>query len=259
VDTDDLGATSTTTNNITGVPPIMRAFKRHSQRPATRTREVDGTIGVTFFPIFPQLSTMTHSDLQTLARWMSGQFDNLDQSQRDPAWFVALRLWCQPLPPTANAVLNNIAGTEGAIGLFVEQAPLPAGDKPYRQRLFLLCPAIADRAMTVEYFGFHDQRPYIGAGLEPSRLAMIDRDAIQTLNNAQFPLVRSGDRFVSRAEPDQVCSFKYGDQQGFVSLGFEISETQWLSFDQGIDPKNGQSQWGALMGPYELKKRESYA
>ncbi|TAF52785.1 MAG: chorismate mutase [Oscillatoriales cyanobacterium] len=201
---------------------------------------------------------MTHADLQTLARWMAGQFDNLEQSQRDPAWFVALRLWCQPLPPPANAVLNHVAGTEGAIGLFVEQAPLPAGDKPYRQRLFLLCPAIADRAAIIEYFGFQDQRPYIGAGLDPSRLAAINHDAIQTLNNARFPLLRSGDRFISRGESDQVCSFKYGEQQGHVSLGFEISATQWLSFDRGIDPQTGQGQWGALMGPYELKKREGY-
>ncbi|NJN60329.1 MAG: hypothetical protein HC795_01245 [Coleofasciculaceae cyanobacterium RL_1_1] len=178
---------------------------------------------------------MTNSDLHTLARWMTGQFDNLDQSQRDPAWFVALRLWCQPLPPTANVILNDIAGTEGAIGLFVEQAPLPAGDKPYRQRLFLLCPAIADHALTVEYFGFHDQRPYIGAGLDPSRLAAISHDAIQTLNNARFPLVRSviasspapipiksAPSTTATSRDTSVSDSKFRRRNGSVSIGASI-------------------------------------
>jgi hypothetical protein len=41
-------------------------------------------------------------------------------------------------------------------------------------------------------------------------------------------------------------------------LGFEASETQFLSYDRGVDPETGQSLWGAMMGPYRHRKRCSY-
>jgi len=198
------------------------------------------------------------ADIRTLATWMSGQFENGEQSRRDPAWFVGLRLWCRPLPDRANRALNAIAGTDAAIGLFVEQAPLPEANRPYRQRLFLLCPASDDRAAAVWYFGFNDPQPYIGAGTEPDKLDRLDRDDIQTLVNAEFPLVRSGGRFVSRADDDRVCSFAFGDRRGSVSLGFEIEANRWSSFDRGIDPETGRGLWGALMGPYVLTKQAAF-
>ena len=195
----------------------------------------------------------TATDIGTLADWMSGQFENRDQSQRDAAWFVALRLWCRPLPASANGALNAVAGTNDAVGLFVEQAPLPEANRPYRQRLFLLCPATAARPSRVWYFGLNDTAPYIGAGSEPAKLERLDLGDIQTLTNAEFPLVRSGARFASR-DDDRVCSFAFGDKRGHVNLGFEIGAGQWASCDRGIDPETGRGLWGALMGPYVFTK-----
>ena len=43
-----------------------------------------------------------------------------------------------------------------------------------------------------------------------------------------------------------------------VSLGFEATQEEFLSYDKGIDPTTGKAKWGAILGPYRFRKRQDF-
>ena len=224
-------------------------------------------------------SSLDPTSLATLANWMSGTFENLEQSRTNPTWFVALRWWCRPLPERVNAAIAKFAQAPGAIALFAEQAPLPDASRPYRQRLILLCPAIGVQPAYVRYFGFEQPLRWRGAGTQPELLEAIQPDDLQVLVNDRGNLTRSGDRFSSRLLNDQPCEIQADQKLIKVKLGFDISQvnrpnlppnlhhsnlnstqsnqamqTTWHNLDCGIDPDTDRPIWGAMMGAYELIK-----
>lgn len=200
------------------------------------------------------------SPLLTLAHYLAGEFDNREQAIAEPAWFVHLRLWHRPLSLFPDQSLT----------LFAEQASVVNLDNPYRQRLMRLGVASTDpQTLQVQYYSFKDPEAVAGAGQKPELLKAVTLEQIELLpgcvlkvasqdqveNSTRLP---EPQRFMASPLPDTQCSFIYQGETRYVALGFEVSSTEFFSYDKGIDPITGKALWGAIMGPYHYTKRENY-
>jgi CpeT/CpcT family (DUF1001) len=186
------------------------------------------------------------ADTPQLAQWLVGEFDNKAQSMEDPAWYVPLRLWHRPLP-------HRI---QGKLAVFAEQSNFLELEKPYRQRILAL-EKEGDR-LAVQFWAFKDPAKFRGAGANPSLLIEAIESALEPLPGCRLNVEFTGERYRAKPEPEARCCFNYDGKMRQVVLGFEASETQFLSYDRGVDPETGQSLWGAMMGPYRHQKRCSY-
>ncbi|MDY6941020.1 MAG: chromophore lyase CpcT/CpeT [Cyanobacteriota bacterium] len=185
--------------------------------------------------------------LTTLARWLAGKFDNQAQSFAQPAWFVHLHLWHRPLPVAIN----------GNIALFAEQASVASKNPPYRQRILELQP-ISSGEIRVQYWAFKEPQKFQGAGENPEMLVGLTVDALDDLPGCTLTAKWEQNRFIAQPKEGDLCYFQYLNQTRQVILGFEALEGQFKSFDRGVDPETGKGLWGALMGPYEFEKQQSY-
>jgi hypothetical protein len=186
------------------------------------------------------------ADTLQLAQWLVGEFDNKAQSMEDPAWYVPLRLWHRPLPHRIH----------GRIAIFAEQSNFLELEKPYRQRILVL-EKEGDR-FSVQFWAFKDPAQFRGAGANPTLLIDATESALEALPGCRLNVEFTGSLYQAKPEPDSRCCFTYDGTMRQVVLGFEASETQFLSYDRGVDPETGQSLWGAMMGPYRHRKRCSY-
>jgi hypothetical protein len=198
--------------------------------------------------------------LLTLAHYLAGEFDNHAQAIAEPAWFVHLRLWHRPLSLFPDESLT----------LFAEQASVVNLAHPYRQRIMHLEAGSTDpQTLKVQYYSFKHPDAVAGAGHNPELLNSLTLEQIELLPGCVLtitcpPLVESGtstaalSRFIASPPPDTLCSFRYQGETRYVSLGFEVSSTEFLSYDKGIELATGKALWGAMMGPYRYTKRESY-
>lgn len=200
------------------------------------------------------------TDLLTLAHYLAGEFDNREQAIAEPAWFVHLRLWHRPLSLFRDESLT----------LFAEQASVVNLDNPYRQRLLRLQVASANPlALQVQYYSFKDPDTIAGAGQKPELLNSVTLEQVELLPGCVLNVMSQNQaenstcseplrRFMASPLPDTQCSFIYQGETRYVSIGFEASSTEFLSYDKGIEPATGKALWGAIMGPYRYTKRESY-
>jgi hypothetical protein len=182
-----------------------------------------------------------------LAEWLVGEFDNQVQSRADPTWYVPLRLWHRPLPHCI----------QGKVAIFAEQSNFLALDRPYRQRILVLEPTDTDQC-AVQYWAFKDPGRFQGAGANPDLLLEALEPQLDLLPGCWLNVTFTGDRFRAAPRPDDRCCFTYEEKLRQVILGFEVSTTEFWSYDRGVDPETGQSLWGAMMGPYRHQKRLAY-
>jgi hypothetical protein len=186
--------------------------------------------------------------LTTLAHWLAGEFDNRPQAMDQPAWFVHLRLWQRPLPQRL----------DGKLALFLEQANALYLDQPYRQRVMVL-QSLESGALQACYLAFKDPSRFRGAGADPQRLQQLDSTDLDSLPGCVLDITQQGSTFDAQPHPNSNCYFQYDGQTRQVVLGFKASETALLTYDRGVDPETGKGLWGALMGPYEFSKCQSFA
>lgn len=193
--------------------------------------------------------------LNILAQYLAGEFENQHQAMTDPVWFVHLRLWQRPVP----------LFPPDSLTLFAEQANVLTLDRPYRQRLMRLMPNSAEPStIQVQYYSFHNSDRFVGAGQDPQRLQDITLDQIEILTGCQLEVTLTNTasqslRFRAESPPDRRCCFRYQGQLRYVSLGFEVSSEELLSYDKGIDPETGQALWGAMMGAYHYRKQQDFS
>lgn len=198
--------------------------------------------------------------LLTLADYLAGEFDNQEQAIAEPAWFVHVRIWHRPLSLLPDDSLT----------LFAEQASIVNLNNPYRQRLMRLQVASADpQTLQVQYYSFKDPEAVAGAGQKPELLNSLTLEQVELLPGCVLTVTSQDQdgnstcsekpqRFMASPLPDTQCSFIYQGETRYVSLGFEASSTEFLSYDKGIEPTTGKALWGAIMGPYCYTKRENY-
>lgn len=191
---------------------------------------------------------MTESQqLLTLAQWLAGAYENRTQAIADPVWFVNLRMWYRPLPHRL----------DGQLAFFAEQANALQLENAYRQRIAVLHAEASQ--LFVQYWAFQHPEKFRGAGQAGELLATITLQDLEPLPGCRLTVNSTGTTFRADLEPGTKCCFQYDGQTRQVALGFEVSSTQFLSFDKGIDPETGRGIWGALMGPYQFEKTQTFA
>ncbi len=186
-------------------------------------------------------------DLENLAQWMAGEFDNRPQAQEQPAWFVGLRLWHRPLPWRIG----------GNLALFCEQANALYPEAAYRQRVVVLNPEAG--SWQAEYKAFQQPERFKGAGINPTLLNLLTPADLVELPGCRLTITQQDSRFRAEPEPVAKCCFQYNGETRQVILGFEATAEQFWSHDRGVDPNSGKLLWGALMGAYEFHKRQDFS
>lgn len=186
------------------------------------------------------------SSLNLLAQYLAGEFENRDQAIADPAWFVHLRLWHRPVS----------LFSQDSITLFAEQASMVNLSNPYRQRLMRL--QANDSDIKVQYYAFKDPSAVKTGGQHPELLQNLTEDQIEQLPGCILHVTQNNERFVGSPPTDARCCFAYQGKTIQVSLGFEASVDQFLSYDKGIEPETGKALWGALMGAYTYTKQNQF-
>ena len=193
-------------------------------------------------------------NLITLANYLAGEFDNREQAIADPAWYVHLCLWQKPVP----------LFTEDSITLFAEQANVLKLDQPYRPRLMRLQERQDVNALQVQYYMPKDLAAVSGAGANPDLLKTFTSDRFELLPGclllvSEQQLNANSYHFAAVLPSEARCCFTYAGNTIQVALGFEATQEEFLSYDKGVDPTTGAAKWGAIVGPYRFRKRQSVA
>lgn len=198
---------------------------------------------------------MTFSpQLLALADYLAGEFDNREQAIAQPAWYVHLRLWQRPVP----------LFQEDSLTIFAEQANIVNLDRPYRQRIMRLLQGNGpDAPLKVQYYMPKNPSALVGAGCNTALLNTLTPDNLEllpgcVLNVTQQSLAVNHYKFEATPPPDTCCCFSVDGNIVQVSLGFEVTQDKFFSYDKGIDSTTGKATWGAILGPYCYTKREQY-
>ncbi len=192
-----------------------------------------------------------HPDIRQLGAALAGDYDNRDQAIEDPVWYVSLQAWWRPVP----------LFMEDSVTLFAEQANALKPEQPYRQRLLRLHTPQGN--LTAQFYQFDRPNLVIGAGENGDLVSAVINAEIEILPTGKLSIAKTPQGFSARPEPGEFCKFSFRDAQGNaksgqVELGFSTAPGQWWSYDKGINPETGQAIWGAMMGPYQFTKRQSY-
>ena len=181
------------------------------------------------------------TDLDCLARWMTGTFSSHAQAERDPANFFDIRLVMVPI--------------HGELGdghwFYVEQAAATALERPYRQRVYHLHRGEGGVIRSDVYTFEREPLAYAGVWRRPDELARITLDDLALRDGCSiFFEPRVATRFIGETVGADCLSTLGG--ASYASSEVEVSE-QWLtSWDRGFDAEN-QQVWGATEGPYRFE------
>ncbi|MBE9136108.1 chromophore lyase CpcT/CpeT [Nodosilinea sp. LEGE 07088] len=200
---------------------------------------------------------MLEAQLEQLATYLAGEFDNRQQSLAEPIWYLHLRLWHRPLP---RALFGQ------GYSFFIEQVSVASGSAPYRQRILHL----SDRNYQLwgQYYGLVDPVAYSGGATDPARLASLTRADLVDLPTCGVSIEYQPDRetFSARLPDDSLCSFTIDGTTTYVRLRFEVgpgtstpgSPVVFQMSDRGVDPATGKATWGPQMGPFRLLKQVAF-
>lgn len=192
--------------------------------------------------------------LQILATYLAGSFDNRDQALEEPAWYVHLQVWYRPFR----------LFLDGSYTLFVEQANALMPDQPYRQRVLRLgINPDQSQLLQVNHYALKDPISFRGASRNPGLLQTLTEEQLDYLPgcllNVTWQLESQQYYHFHAIEPlTTKCQFTYQGKTVQVSLGFEVTKNQLLSYDKGVNPTTGEARWGAIMGPFRFAKRSNF-
>lgn len=185
-------------------------------------------------------------DFITLARWMAGDFSNQQQAFEDAKKFAHIRIFFRPLP------YEFFSG----VGLYSEQAQDYDLWSPYRQGVHQL----VDRGdhIYIENYGLKDRLLYAGAGRNLDILNTITPDCIERRAGCSMVFKREGDKFIGSVEPGKACLIPKQGKMTYLTSHVEITETTWMSIDQGMDVETDDYVWGSTEGILQFRKRASF-
>ncbi|NEP16596.1 MAG: chorismate-binding protein [Leptolyngbya sp. SIO4C1] len=192
-------------------------------------------------------SSSQTSQLRQLASWMAGDFSNRRQSDAAPSRFAHIRIFFRPLPP----------GFFSGIGFYSEQAYDYDLWRPYRQGIHQLI----DRGdhIYIENYGLQDALMYAGAGHNQSILRSIPSDRTVRRDGCAMVFRREGSKFIGSVEPGNACLIPRDGRLTYLTSHVEITETTWMSLDQGMDVNSHERVWGSTEGHLQFEKQASYA
>lgn len=191
---------------------------------------------------------MTHAtDVHTLARWMAADFSNQQQAFDNPPLFAHIRVCMRPLPPA----------TLDGLGFYIEQAYDFMINQPYRARGMKLS-AQGDHIL-IENYTLKDAEAFQGASRDLEQLAKLTPDHFEKTPGCNLLVHWTGHSFKGSVEPGNACMVTRNGKLTYLDSEFEIDADQFTSWDRGRDPETHEHVWGALAGPFEFKRRASFA
>ncbi len=195
-----------------------------------------------------------NENILNLAQKLAGEFNNKNQALAQPIWFVNLHLWHRPIPFLI----------QGNIALFAEQSPAVNLNQPYRQRLLIIktpnkSSSSNSQHLIVQYMAFKQPEKYQGAGTNPTLLHQLSLEDLEDLPGCFLEVKYQQDTFIAKPPPEAKCYFQYQGKTRQVVLGFEVNNTEFKSFDRGVDTETGKALWGAIIDSYQFKKIQDFA
>ena len=177
---------------------------------------------------------------------MSGDFSNQQQAFEDPKKFAHIRIFFRPLP------YDFFSG----IGLYSEQTQDYDLWSPYRQGIHRL----VDHGdhVYIENYGLKDRLLYAGAGHNADILKTITPDCIERRAGCSMVFRREGDTFIGSVEPGKACIIPKQGKITYLTSHVEITESTWMSIDQGMDVDTDEYVWGSTEGILQFRKRASF-
>ena len=67
------------------------------------------------------------------------------------------------------------------------------------------------------------------------------------------------EHLVGGVEPGRNCLIPRNGKKTYLVSRVELTDTTWVSLDQGMDVETGEHVWGSTEGALRFKKRESFA
>ena len=186
-----------------------------------------------------------------LVTFLSGRFDSKDQSVRDTSYFSITLAVCAATAPAI-----------GARTLYVEQAR--EGDRPYRQRLYVVEPIDATTARS-RVFELKSASKVIGA-CDAAKPPTFEPADVDERAGCEVVLARVPDRFKghtpdARWDGQAFVTDPAGKKcpsslQGatYATSQVDLLDDRMVSWDRGFDD-TGKQVWGATKGGYEFIRR----
>ncbi len=191
---------------------------------------------------------MTHStDIITLAQWMAADFSNQKQAFDNPPFFAHIRVCMRPL---ATEVLDGVS-------LYLEQAYNMTLNQPYRVRVLKLVPS--EDHIRIENYLIEGEAEFYGGSREPERLQSLQTDQLKYMPNCTFITHWTGQSFKGGVEPGKGCLVERNGKKTYLDSVFEINQHRFTSHDRGRDPQTDEHVWGAIAGPFEFERWDSFA
>ncbi len=69
---------------------------------------------------------------------------------------------------------------------------------------------------------------------------------------------REGDTFIGSVEPGKACIIPKQGKITYLTSHVEITESTWMSIDQGMDVDTDEYVWGSTEGILQFRKRASF-
>ncbi len=192
----------------------------------------------------PAWSDRTPSpQLLQMARWLAGDFSNQEQAWENPPFFAQIRVAYRPLP----------AQVLGGIGFYVEQAYGGHLGDPYRQAVVEL--RQTDSGIVIRNYRPLEPERWRGCAREQAdQLSQLKVEDITYLSGCDVHVQQQGSLFVGVTEPGQKCCVVRKGQTTYLQTTLHLSESEFCSHDQGMDPSTHQQVWGALAGAFRFQK-----
>jgi CpeT protein len=181
----------------------------------------------------------SNSDLHTLANWLEGYYSNRTQAMAEPVWFVPVSLWYVRLPHLFS---------EG-IGFFTEQFNQHTPGQFYRSRVL----QVLGDPLRIENYKLRDQAAWAGASQDPQRLAQLSLADLEHLPGCRILVEKRPDCYHGEMLPGGECRLNPGDST-YIHIEFDLTPSEFITWDRGFDAATGQQTWGSRAGPYRYQK-----
>lgn len=191
---------------------------------------------------------MSHStDLLALTRWMAADFSNQEQAFENPPFFAHIRVCMRPLPPE---LLSGVS-------LFLEQAYDYMLTNPYRVRVLKF--VVQGDRIIIENYTVKEEQEYYGASRDPQRLSTLPADRLEKMSGCDMIVEWIGQSFRGKVEPGKSCLVVRNGKTTYLDNEFEIDDRGLMSIDRGRDPETDEHLWGAIAGPFQFVRWNSFA
>ncbi|MFK8185886.1 MAG: chromophore lyase CpcT/CpeT [Phormidesmis sp.] len=199
-----------------------------------------------------------HQNFIDLISWMAGDFSNFKQSYENPTDFAHIRIFFRPLPFDFFTAL----GFPGGVGFYSEQVYDYDLWSPYRQGLHRVINNGED-GIYIENYGFKDGVPFAGSGHNLDILKTIPADCAIRRQGCSMVFKREQlngqDAFIGGVEPGNNCLIPRKGKKTYLVSRVELTESTWVSLDQGMDVETHEHVWGSTEGALRFEKKESFA